>query len=197
MRETLIELFIEVSKRLSQKPDGCQNLVYVRLKGNGRTISEPEARFILASVLHETNIPFGLEVPTEEDYSFTGNAPRKGRIDVVIDPSGKAVKIELKAERLDVDKIGRDFKKLLREPASGCAFYHVFQGTTRSPLHGLMKKYVDSYPKREDVGERVPKWFILFVLDRKRCRCLWKVFDNIGELTEQSFEHGSFETEDL
>ncbi len=197
MRNTMIRVFIEVSRRLSQRPDGYGNLVFTHRNGEERKVAEPEAKFILASVLSEMNIPFGLEVPTEKAYNIKGKSPRRGNTDLVVNPLGELVNVELKEGQPRKDRIRGDFGKLLREPASGCAFYDILQNSNSRSLPSLMGKCMNSYVSLEDVSDRLPKWFILFILVRKKRKCFWKSFDNICELTEQSFELDAYEAQDV
>lgn len=201
MRNTLIGVFIEVSKRLSQRPDGYGNLVFTHREGEERKVAEPEAKFILASALSEMNMPFGLEVPTKKKYirkgKSSGRGDTRGNTDLVVNPSGERVNVEVKEGQPPEDDIRDDFEKLLREPASGCAFYDILQNSNRRTLPRLLEKCTNSYRSLEDVSDRLPKWFILFIDVRKKRICHWKVFDNIGELTEQSFELDSFNSRHL
>ncbi len=201
MRNTLIGVFIEVSKRLSQRPNGYGNLVFTHRNGEERKVAEPEAKFILASVLSEMNISFGLEVPTKRKYiregKSSGKGNTRGNTDLVVNPLRERVNVEVKEGQPPENYIRADFEKLLREPASGCAFYNILQNSNRRTLPRLLEKCKNSYRSLEDVSDRLPKWFILFIDVRKKRMCFWKVFDNIGELTEQSFEFNSFDSQHL
>jgi hypothetical protein len=192
-RNDLIEIFRETSRQLSKKPDRCGNLIYTQEKSNRKLIREPEARHVLTMVLSGKNVNFGLEVPTKKKYRFSGSSRDTANIDLVIEPNKEQVNVELKeGQRKTIQK---DFEKLLREQASGSAFYHVLQNSNRATLPALLNKYKEAYSNIVNLNDAVPKWFILFIFVKEKQECFWKAFDNITKIAHEEFDQNEFSKE--
>jgi len=194
-RNDLIEIFRETSRLLSKRSDRCGNLIYTQEESNRKLIREPEARLVLTMVISGKNVNFGLEVPTKKKYRISGSSPDTANIDLVIEPNKEQVNVELKeGQRKTIQK---DFEKLLREEASGCAFYHVLQNSNRGTLPAILNKYKEAYGNKVNLNDAVPKWFILFIFVKERQECFWKAFDNITEISKEEFDKNEFSKESM
>lgn len=185
-RNDLINLFREASKRLSEKPDGCGNLIYTQKTDNKSKIREPEGKFVIANVLSDKKISFGIEVPTNKTYRFTqekGKIQRLARTDLSILTNGNQINIELKEGQPNINKIEKDFEKLLREEVSGVAFFHILQNSNSRTLRALLDKYKKAYINKLGVKEKKSKWFVLFIFIKEKQECNWKSFEDITKIS--------------
>jgi len=199
-QKELAAIFKEVSARLLSKAEDRGFLIF-RWRKSDRIqrewIQEPDAKQILSTILSEKSIYFGLEWPTLEVYDFSGPNRGTARIDVAIEPRYKGIEqinVELKegwsASKTGSKSVGRiqkDFEKMLREPVSGCAFYHILQGPTRKDLSKLLGKYLIEYEMAVTrVRERdkiISKWCLLFFFLRENQECYWREFDDISRIS--------------
>ncbi|MFQ5871692.1 MAG: hypothetical protein ACE5IB_06005 [Candidatus Geothermarchaeales archaeon] len=196
-KSELIGVFKEVFRNLCERPDRCGNLIYTQSKDDRKIIREPEATYVLASVLSRGKFPFGLQVPTRKKYRISSDSADSANTDLAVNPNGRPVNVELKRGQCRESDIRKDFEKLLRERASGCAFYHILKNRNRGTLPKLLKKYKNTYNRLESVSDRQPKWFLLFIFVKEKRECFWKISENITELTEHSFDKDYFERESL
>jgi hypothetical protein len=210
-QDELVSIFKDVSRRLLSEPEKCGFLVF-RPRKSDRTkrsrIQEPEGKFILSRVLWEKGIDFGLEWPTIGSYDFSGPNRGTARTDLVIRPRlnrAGQINVEFKegwsvseAGSKAVGRIQKDFEKMLREPVSGCAFYHILQGPTRKTLSDLLSRYladcktgVERVEKKDKIIE---KWCLVFFFLRDKEECYWRVFEKVSEVSSSEpglngFEH--------
>lgn len=192
-KNDLIEIFKDVSKRLSQEPNKCGNLIYTQEKNKRKIIREPEMRCVFSTVLSEKNVNFGVEVPTKKKYNISSKKADVANTDLVINPNDEPINIEFKRDIPKVDNIKKDFEKLSRENAVGCAFYNVLKNTNRETLPTLLKNYKDAYERIKSVDDKKPKWFVFFIFIKEKQECRWKVFDDLTEISEREFEHSKFQ----
>jgi hypothetical protein len=213
-REELVSMFKDVSRQLLSEPEKCGFLAF-RPRRSDRAerlwIQEPEAKLILSRILWDKGVNFGLEWPTTERYDFSGPNRGTARTDLVIEPRRNGagqINVEFKegwsvsdAGSKPVGRIQKDFEKMLREPVSGCAFYHILQGPTRKNLLDLMGKYstecryaIDRVSGKDTVIE---KWCLLFFFLRDKEECYWRVFDTMSEVTSSELNHIGFEHSNL
>ncbi len=190
-REDLINIFKEASTKLSENPDRCGTLLYTQKS----KIREPEATHILALVISENKIHFGLEVPTKKKYKFTGESSKSASIDIAIEPDGKQVNVELKEGQNDT--IQKDFEKLLIEDIEGGTFFHILQNSDSGTLPNLFEKYKKAYANLVDLKDKKSKWFILFIFIKEKKKCFWKTFDDIAKISLEDFDKNKFLEESL
>ncbi len=188
-REDLINIFKEVSTKLSENPDRCGTLLYTQKS----KIREPEATHVLAIVISKNNIHFGLEVPTKKKYKFKGKSPRSASIDLAIEPDGKQINVELKEGQNETLK--KDFEKLLREDVEGGAFFHILKNSDSGTLPSLFNKYKNAYNKLINVEGKKSKWFSLFIFIKEKKKCFWKTFDDITKISLEEFDKNKFSEE--
>lgn len=167
-------------------------------------VGEADARYVLTEVLAARGVRFGLEVPTQKSYRFKGKAAGRGLTDVVIEPDGQAVKIEMKvhanADHAEFRGLERDLEKLIKEPATGAASFHILQESTRSRLlRGYRTAYADAKRRTARLRSRsiVPKWFVLFIFDRRTAVACWQTWEDMRRCSEVDFVEGKFSVADL
>jgi hypothetical protein len=123
-------------KRKVREPELCQSLVQE---------AEHQQRF------------YGLEVPTDHPYSFSGDRKRRALHDFALfepeEGSRPLVRIELKegspsrrkddtGQIVDIPTLSKDLLKLLHEPSKeGRAVLHVVQAADAGTLPSLVQKY--------------------------------------------------------
>ena len=104
-------------RRLISSPNGYGGLIF---SSHDKRIREPEVRYIFCKVLDENGYKFGLEVPTNEDYSFTGKRSRRALTDLsIFGEDGQKINIEFKEGPSPQKQIAKDVEKLIREPKPG------------------------------------------------------------------------------
>lgn len=191
-KNELIDIFKEVSKKLSENPNRCGTLVYTKKESNKPIIREPEASYVLSLVLSGKNINFGLEVPTKKKYKFkiNGKNPKSASIDLAIEPNEKQINVELKEGQRETIK--KDFEKFLREDVEGCAFFHILKNSDSGTLPSLFKKYNKAYANLVHVKDKKSKWFLLFIFIKEKKECLWKAFDDITAISLEEFDQNKF-----
>lgn len=201
--DDLIEILKEASTRLCKADDRCGNLIYVQ-KEKGVIIREPEARHAISLELIKRNFDFGIEVPTKEKYLFSGKKKniRCGRIDLVINPEGNQINVELKEGQPKIEMIQKDFEKLLRENVSGASFYHVLKNTNSRSLSTLLEKYTKAYTNaiektKSNQFQTFAKWFVLYIFVKEKKRCHWKFFNDIKDVGDVDFDLDEFSQGDL
>ena len=188
----LVKILHEASRRLARNEDSYGNLVFTgkQRSGCGRSVREPEASHVLALTLQERSLPFGLEVPTTERYAFTTTRPDSANIDLAISPFEMQVNIELKTGQPGVSRIEKDFRKMISEDARGCAFYHILENANSRTLASLIPKYGESFRlafERTEMGVRRPKWFVHYLLIRRKRETRWRTWGNILEVHPRDF----------
>lgn len=192
-KNDLIEIFKDVSKRLSEEPNKCGNLIYTQEKTKRKIIREPETRCVFSIILSEKNVNFGVEVPTKKKYNISSKEADVANTDLVINPNDEPINIEFKRDIPTVDNIKKDFEKLSGENAVGCAFYNVLKNTNRETLTTLLKNYKNAYERIQSATDKKPKWFVFFIFIKEKKECYWKVFDDLTEISEGEFEHSKFQ----
>lgn len=193
--DELINIFKEVSTQLSIDTDKCGYLIYTQKRNNKYVIREPEATQVLSMVLSRKLIYFGLEVPTEKLYQFSGVSPTAASIDLVIEPiedQPNGVNVEFKADQPEVFKIQKDFEKLLREQASGSAFFHILKNSNSRTLVNLLNKYREAYENVRGLNDKISKWFVLFIFVKEKQECFFKTFDDIINIPNNDFNQNKF-----
>ena len=189
----LIEIFKDVSERLCNESHKCGYLIYTQEKNNKKIIREPEVQCVFSIVLSEKKIYFGTEVPTKNLYNISSKKADVANTDLVINPNDQPINIEFKREIPEVDYIKKDFEKLSREHVAGCAIYHILKNTNKETLSKLHRNYKEAYKKIEKVNKKQPKWFVFFILIKEKRECLYKVFENITDISEADFEQSKFQ----
>jgi len=187
-QKELKEIFKEASKLMIKEEDWCRNLIYPKVGGKVK-IREPEARYAITMILTDRGIRFGIETPTKGKYIISGSTPDRGNTDLVIFSDGKEYNIELKEGQAKIRGIAKDFKKMFGENADGYAFFNILESSNRRTLPELLKKYQRAYDAEKGASApKSPKWFVLFILVRKKKQAYWKVFDNIVGISGNEFE---------
>jgi hypothetical protein len=111
-------------------------------------VSEAEARLLFALALSRRSVPFAIEVPTTQLYSFKGSTAMSARIDLVAYAPDAAIPgnlyrhldVEFKAHNAPPESIRKDLEKLLREGQDGL-WFHVLQNIDSRTLHALLAKF--------------------------------------------------------
>jgi len=187
-----VRVFHETSKHLVGDGDRYGSLIFTgkRRSGNRTLVREPEARHLLALTLQQANVLIGLEVPTTERYAFTTSRPDSANVDLGIDPGDAQVNVELKTGQPGVPKIAKDFRKIISEKASGCAFYHVLEDADSGTFPSLLAKYGVAFQQalnQTDTALHRRKWFVHYILVRRRWDARWQTWGDILEVQRGDF----------
>ncbi|MGB7532426.1 MAG: hypothetical protein WA977_05530 [Halobacteriota archaeon] len=129
-------------RRLISSPKGYRGLIY---SSRGGRIREPEVRYIFCNVLDEKGYKFGLEVPTENKYCFTGKKSQRALTDLSIFGGGKQeINIEFKEGPSPQKQIDKDVEKLIRETKPGVLihFLPTRENNLNSEHPGILKKRI-------------------------------------------------------
>jgi len=187
-QDELIEIFKEASRLMIKDEDRCRNLIYPKVGGKVK-IREPEARYAITMILTDRGIKFGIETPTKGKYIISGSTPDRGNMDIVIFSDDKEYNIELKEGQAKVKEIAKDLKKMFGENADGYAFFNILESNNRKTLPELLKKYQKAYDEERGGSTlKYSRWFVLFILVRKKKHAYWKAFDNIVGISGNEFE---------
>jgi len=116
-------------------------------------ISEAEARVLYCLALASLKMPFAVEVPTTQQYAFSGTTRMSARTDLVVYASRpdasrpdapqtlmRSLAIEFKAHNPRVEAIRKDLEKLLREQYDGL-WFHVLDNADSKTIPALMAKF--------------------------------------------------------
>jgi hypothetical protein len=114
-------------------------------------VSEAEARVVYCMALANRRLPFGVEVPTTQQYAFSGTTKMSARTDLVVyasrrDPQPRLVRdlaIEFKAHNPRAESIRKDLEKLLREQCDGL-WFHVLKNVHSRTIPVLMGKFTQA-----------------------------------------------------
>lgn len=145
---------------------------------NRERLGEAEVRNVMVRILEESKFFYGIEIATKEKQNKEGNViNRSALIDLAIYENRKtkdsAILIEFKRAQPSLDRIEKDFAKMIKEPSHviGCCFFHILpKGQNRSEKalerarKAIVKKYYQAYSSVNKI-KCVPKWFILYILD--------------------------------
>jgi hypothetical protein len=161
--DELKEINIAVAKSLLKVYKDEDKLFFPKKRDKKTRYSEQEARVLFFRHLHEkTNgYRYAVEVPTSEEYSFTGAGSRSGNIDISIYNTEKIqlVNVELKSGK-DVKpaEITKDFKKLVIEPNALGNWFHFLSGWGNDTWGKIQNKYQVAWEKaNEEMVERYNK----------------------------------------
>lgn len=140
-------------------------------------LSEPEIRHVMAKILEEKKICYGIEIATKKKHKISGNKMERSALtDLVIYENkklmGPHIWIEFKRGQPGIGKIVKDFIKMMKEPSiQGACFFHVLpkinsieKKSNERAKKAIIKKYSDAYERahKHNCGK---KWFVLFILD--------------------------------
>lgn len=140
-------------------------------------LSEPEIRHVMAKILDEEQIYYGFEYPTLVKHRISGKGrSRSALVDLVLykeeNKKEPIIWVEFKRGQPSIDKISKDFIKMLKERnLEGVCFFHILPKlrlrTEKSKLRAqeaVLTKYSEAYQNIEK-SECEKKWFILFISD--------------------------------
>ena len=181
----LNKLLSETAERISKEENKCGQLVFSQNK-----VREPELREVLSRVFSEQGISYGIEVPTEEKHSFSGERKKSARVDISVYENGlPSVHIELKEGQPVVHKIEKDFEKLMLEKVQGTCFFHVLRGANSGTFKSVLGKYEKAYieAKAKLQGRIQPKWFLLFIFVVSKEKHYYKEFEDISSIPQGEF----------
>jgi len=149
-------------------------------------LGEAEVRNVMAKILEEKKIYYGIEVSTKERFQKQVNqTTRRALIDLAIydgpDTKLPSIIVEFKRSQPVLYNIIKDFKKMMAEPndIKGACFFHIRpqsegakEGKTSSKKtlrsrEAIIRKYENAY-KEAKVLRCMHKWFILFILDASK-----------------------------
>lgn len=132
-----------------------------------RRVSEAEARILFCLALSAHGLPFAVEVPTAEQYKFSGSTLMSARTDVVVygpnHPSSRRLGVEFKAHNPDEKSIRKDLEKLLREKCDGL-WFHVLENVDSGSLRTLLKKFSVAFAKLQPFCVTCPHSLTLAVV---------------------------------
>lgn len=131
---------------------------------------------------------FGLEVPTKEDYSFTGKKSRSALTDLSIFGEEK-INIEFKEGQPKQDQVDTDIEKLIREQNPGI-WFHIFQTRNSNSEHsgGTLKTLINKLNKSISKFEVKGKSWIQFIIIVKGYKELWFLTKQKRDLNRISLE---------
>lgn len=117
------------------------------LRSGLKRVSEQELRFAFAAFIDKQDEYFyGVEVPTNEIFRFTGIGSRSASTDLAIfkpaNSSEPIIRVECKSKQPKQKSIDKDIEKLMIEPCSG-AYCHIFESENSGTLFELFKKLHD------------------------------------------------------
>ena len=173
--DELLELNIIVFERLISSANECGNLVFTQTYREMPKIREPEVRYVYCKILEEKNYTFGLEVPTKEDYAFTGKKSRSALTDLsIFGEKREKVNIEFKEGQPKQDQVDKDIEKLIREQDPGI-WFHIFQTRNPNPDHsrGTLERLIHKLNKSISKYEVKGKSWIQFIIIVKGYKELW------------------------
>ena len=160
-------------------------------------ISEAEARLLFALSLDKRRIPFAVEAPTREVYSFKGSTPMSGRIDLLCYAASEAdsgvlernLGIEFKAHNPVQGSIRKDVEKLIREGHDGL-WFHVLKNVDSGTLGSLFGKFREAFDELSSFRGDTPAAlsFSIVVIEKR----LW-LFRTFGEDDDLDSAFGSLE----
>ena len=140
-------------------------------------LSEPEVRHVMTKILEERRCYYAIEVATKEKHLITGKAIQRSALtDLVIYGDTRTnetpIWIELKRGQPKIDKIAKDFVKMISEPSlAGACFFHILPegplaeiGLNERARRAVIDKYRVAYNMVSKKGCQ-NKWFSLFILD--------------------------------
>ncbi|MDR1908456.1 MAG: hypothetical protein LBQ35_00875 [Spirochaetaceae bacterium] len=137
--DTIIEKAVKNYRLIKNETDtvkGAMGLINPKTRSGGTRISEQELRVLFCAELMKNDIPFSVETPTLEEYSFTGANRLSGNIDACLYgfEGGNYVRknnIEFKAHNTNYRS---DFEKLMGEEGDN-AFIHVLPHIDNGTLY--------------------------------------------------------------
>jgi len=154
----------------------------VKRDGNIR-VSEQEARFLMCTILNNTNYFYSVETPTENTYNFSENNTnynnkensenqRSACTDLTLwryidSKFEKIANIEFKSHNPSPAHIVKDIKKLVKENITG-NWFHVFKNIDSGTLKSLFEKFKSSF--NNNINLQMVKHDIVFticVLEKK------------------------------
>ncbi len=184
----ILELNSIVFERLISSTNECGNLVFTQTYRQMPKIREPEVRYVYCKILEEKGYKFGLEVPTKEDYSFTGEKSRSALTDLSIFGEEK-INIEFKEGQPKQDQVDKDIEKLIREPNPGI-WFHIFQTRSSNSEHsrGTLKTLINKLNKSISKFEVKGKSWIQFIIIVKGYKELWILTKQKRDLNRISLE---------
>lgn len=146
-------------------------------------VSEAEARLIFSQCLSKRSIPFAIEAPTFQRYSFKGSKAMSARTDLLVyvpvadTPGGlhRDLGVEFKAHNAPPESIRKDLEKLLREGQDGL-WFHVLRNIDSGTLGSLFKKFRQAFKKMASESAKCKcELSFVFVVTGKRwmaCRSI-------------------------
>ncbi|GEM_PF-1189420 len=173
---------------------------YHRLDRN--RLGEAEVRNVMARILEENKIYYGIEISTKAKQPKKENIRnRVALVDLVIYENRKdetpSIFIEFKRGQPSLDDIKKDFRKMVREPEKtslrGGAFFHILpkvedpkEKFLERARKEIIKKYAKTYIRLKK-GKLRSRWFVLFILDassRKYYYCSKSDINRIDKLDD-------------
>ena len=181
-------------RRLISSPKGYRGLIYSSRDGR---IREPEVRYIFCNVLDEKGYKFGLEVPTENKYCFSGKRSQRALTDLSIFGEGKQkINIEFKEGPTRQTEVDGNIEKLIREPNPSVLihFLPTRENNLNSEHLGILKKLIIKLNNSLSNFEAKDNFWILFVImvrdvrDHSELWHLTKQKKNLGKISLEEFK---------
>ena len=153
--EILKKIFILTAKRSAQRQ-------YRYLVLDRSRLSEPEIRHVMTRILVEKKVHYGIEVATQAKHRISGkDMSRSALVDLVLYEKGNKkepiIWVEFKRGQSSIDKIRKDFIKMLMERyLEGVCFFHILpklrsrtEKSTWRAQEAILKKYFEAYQNIE------------------------------------------------
>lgn len=152
--EFLLELNQEAAKELIEIYKGLPTykkqtcLILPQYREGKNRISEQELRFVITNLFGLNNYPdfsYAVEVPTENEYTFSGTNPRSASTDLAFydEIKSKVLNIELKAHNPKQESFSKDIDKLFNENVHG-AWCHLLENADRGTLDSIFSKFINA-----------------------------------------------------
>jgi hypothetical protein len=160
---------LHVNKENRISPGSKKTLLeFPRIGDNELRVSEQELRFVIVNLhglLNQSKLTYAVEVPTEKQYSFSGNKKRSGSTDLAFyDGNTKVLNIEFKAKMPPQGSVNKDVEKLIKEDTLG-AWCYIFINENSGTLKSIFKKLEIAINKFGNPCK--PLFFSFFILNKR------------------------------
>jgi len=181
--ENSFKELLKIGEENAIKQNAESRLIFPKKRDGEKRVSEQELRFLLARELEkQKDFYYSVEVPTEDEFSFTGDYPLSARTDLCLyNSKGKKISlIELKYKNVNVKN---DFLKLLCDSETEQNYFvQIVDNTNRGTIEKIEKKYQDALTYIPSTKIKSSVKIILFVISKQLSR-KYKI-NKTGELSK-------------
>jgi len=171
--------------------DARSNLIFPKYRNNGgKRVSEQEAKLLFVKQIENNGtFLYSVETPTEDSYSFSGENPRSGCIDMCLhEKNGSRIHlIEFKAKTPKQSSYSKDFEKLLCDTKNLTNYFiHILEDTDNGTIPSVEDKYREAYNNTVNKSEKkIQSNLKIFLCDIGRTKEIRAYeFDDKGELNK-------------